>query len=68
MSRYALFCAAKAADNAWMSEIARVFGVKDAGRARIQGRASGEPGSHLRALYDQSETARIAYQAVRGRA
>lgn len=68
MTRYALYCAAHAADDAWMSEIARLFGAKDAGRARIEGRAAGEPGSHLRALYDQSQSTRIAYQALRGRA
>lgn len=65
MSRFALFRAAAAADRAWMTEIARVFGVAGAGQARIEGRAMGEPGSLLRTLGDQSMQANRAYQAAR---
>lgn len=66
MSRFTLFQAASAADDAWMAEIVRVFGAAGAGRARVQGRAAGEPGSALRALHDLSMTTREAYRASRG--
>jgi hypothetical protein len=42
MSKLALFQAASAADKAWMAEIARIFGDREAGRARFNGRATGE--------------------------
>lgn len=65
MSRFALFAAANAADKAWMAEVARVFGPREAGLARVHGRAAGEPGSHLRDLHDRCVKTRDAYAALR---
>jgi hypothetical protein len=65
MSRLALFVAANAADEAWMAEVARVFGACEAGLARVHGRAAGEPGSHLRDLHDRCMRTRDAYVALR---
>lgn len=62
MSKLALFQAARAAEKAWTDEIVRVFGEREAGLARFQGRASGEPGSALRGLYDVYVKARDAYE------
>lgn len=44
--------ASHAADDAWMAELYRLFG-RDAGHhERYSPEGKGEPGSHLRALYD----------------
>lgn len=64
MSKFALFQAANAADKAWMVEIARIFGAREAGLARFHGRATGEPGSHLRYLYQGYVETRDAYNAA----
>jgi hypothetical protein len=64
MSRLRLLQACTAADKAWMTEVERVFGERDADMARFDGRATGERGSHLRALYEQYVKARDAYRAV----
>ncbi len=61
MSRLRLLQASTAADRAWMAEVANVFGEKDAGLARFQDRASGEPGTPLRDLFDKYVRARDAY-------
>lgn len=61
MSKLRLLQEATAADKAWMAEVAAVFGAREAGMARFHGRATGEPGSHLRELYDQYVKARDAY-------
>lgn len=53
-----------AADKAWMAEVLVMFG-RDADMARFQGRATGEPGSRLRELYDRFVKAREAYRAHR---
>jgi hypothetical protein len=62
-SKLHLLNASTEADKAWMAEVAAVFGVKDAGMARFQDRANGEPGTRLRALYDAYTKARDAYFA-----
>jgi hypothetical protein len=54
-----------AADKAWMAEVAAVFGEREAGLARFQDRANGEPGTRLRALYDAYVKARDAYMSDR---
>lgn len=64
MSKFALFQAASAADKAWMAEIARSFGDREAGLARFHGRATGAPGSHLRNLYQRYVETRDAYNAA----
>lgn len=64
MSKFALFQAASAADKAWMVEIARIFGDRDAGLARVHGRARGEPGSRLHHLYQGYVRTRDAYNAA----
>lgn len=46
-----------------MAEVAAVFGERDAGMARFHGRATGEPGSRLRELYNEYVKARDAYGA-----
>ncbi|MES1156442.1 MAG: hypothetical protein ABUL73_01570 [Alphaproteobacteria bacterium] len=61
MSKLALFQAAKAADQAWMSEIVRLFGDRDAGSVRFHGKGAGEPGSRLREFYDRYVKTRDAY-------
>lgn len=63
MSKLRLHQNSAAADRAWMAEVAVVFGEKDAGLARFQGRANGEPGTRLRELYDCYVKARDAYDA-----
>lgn len=63
MSKLALLLASNEADKAWMEEVRAVFGVRDAGMARFHGRATGEPGSRLRELYDRHVKARDAYNA-----
>lgn len=63
MSKLRLLQESTAADRAWMVEVASVFGEREAGLARFQGRATGEPGSRLRALYDCYVKARDAYDA-----
>jgi hypothetical protein len=62
MSKLRLLQESTAADRAWMAEVAAVFGERDAGLARFQGRATGEPGSRLRELYNRYVAARDAYQ------
>lgn len=61
MSKFRLLQASTAADKAWMTEVTAVFGERDAGMARFQDRANGEPGSRLRELYDSYVAARDAY-------
>jgi hypothetical protein len=61
MSKLRLLQESTAADRAWMAEVAAVFGTRDAGLARFQGRATGEPGSRLRELYNDYVKARDAY-------
>lgn len=63
MSKLRLLQESTAADRAWMAEVAQVFGEREAGLARFQGRATGEPGSRLRELYDRYVKARDAYNA-----
>lgn len=63
MSKLRLLQESTDADRAWMSEVKAVFGDRDAGMARFQGRANGEPGSRLRELYDRYVKAREAYEA-----
>ena len=46
-----------------MAEVELVFGKSEAGLARFHGRATGEPGSRLRELYDRYTKARDAYSA-----
>ena len=55
---------ATAADKAWMAEVVAVFGEREAGMARFEERANGEPGSRLRELYNQYVAARDAYKLV----
>ncbi|MEZ5996104.1 MAG: hypothetical protein R3C25_10135 [Hyphomonadaceae bacterium] len=64
MSKLALFQAASAADKAWMIEVARIFGNSEAGLARFHGRATGEPGSQLRALYLRYVETSDAYESA----
>jgi hypothetical protein len=46
-----------------MAEVAEVFGTRNAGLARFDGRAMGERGSKLRGLYDAYIAARDVYEA-----
>lgn len=64
MSRFRLLLEARAADKAWMTEVIAVFGERDAGMARFDERANGEPGTRLRELYNLHVMARDAYMAV----
>jgi|CXWL01.1.fsa_nt_gi hypothetical protein len=64
MSKLSLLQASSAADKAWMAEVVAVLGERDAGMARFQERASGEPGSRLRTLYNAYVAARDAYASV----
>jgi len=64
VSKLRLLQDSTAADRAWMAEVAAVFGEKEAGLARFQGIATGEPGSRLRELYDCYVKARDAYQSI----
>ena len=61
MGKLSLLQASTAADKAWMIEVVAVFGERDAGMARFQARATGEPGSRLRDLYNSYVAARDAY-------
>lgn len=61
MSRLRLLQQSTAADKAWMAEVAAIFGERDAGMARFQDRANGEPGTRLRELYNAYVVARDAY-------
>lgn len=63
MSKLRLLQESTAADRAWMAEVETVFGKSNAGLARFQGRATGEPGSKLRDLYEQYMKATSAYLA-----
>lgn len=63
MSKLKLLQDSTAADKAWMDEVKKVFGERDAGMARFHGRATGEPGTRLRELYDCYVKARDAYDA-----
>ena len=63
MSRVRILQESDAADKAWMAEVAAVFGDREAGMARFDGRGAGEPGSRLRELYDLHVKARNAYEA-----
>ncbi|WP_395646631.1 hypothetical protein [Terricaulis sp.] len=65
-SKLRLLQASTAADKAWMAEVVAVFGVRDAGIARFQDRANGEPGTLLRQLYDVYIATRNAYLASQG--
>ncbi len=61
MNKLRLLQDSTAADKAWMAEVRTVFGERDAGMARFHGRATGEPGTRLRELYDLYVKARDAY-------
>jgi hypothetical protein len=61
MNKLRLLQAQNAADEAWMAEVVVVFG-RDAGLARFQERANGEPGTRLRELYNRFVAAREAYE------
>lgn len=63
MSELRLHQESAAADKAWMEEVRNVFGERDAGMARFHGRATGEPGTRLRELYDAYVKTRAAYEA-----
>lgn len=63
MSKLRLLQESTEADKAWMAEVRSVFGEREAGMARFHGRATGEPGTHLRELYDRYVKARDAYNA-----
>jgi hypothetical protein len=63
MSKLRLLQESTEADKAWMLEVRSVFGERDAGMARFHGRATGEPGTRLRELYDVYVKARDAYNA-----
>ncbi len=65
MSKLRLLQASAAAERAWMAEVEVVFGARDASFARFQERASGDPGSLLRALHDAYVKARAAYEAAK---
>lgn len=64
MSKLRLLVDSTAADKAWMAEVVAIFGARDAGLARFQDRAQGEPGSRLRELYDHYVLTRDAYLSV----
>ena len=64
-SKLRLLQASSAADKAWMLEVVAVFGARDAGLARLQDRANGEPGSRLRELYDLYVSTRDAFLSAR---
>lgn len=61
MNKLRLLREQNAADEAWMVEVVAVFG-RDAGLARFQERANGEPGTRLRELYNRLVAAREAYK------
>ena len=64
VSKLSLLRASTAADKAWMSEVAAVFGERRASMVRFQERANGEPGTRLRELYNAYVAARDAYLCV----
>lgn len=51
------------AETAWMTELRKVFGERDAGLVRFQDRGAGEPGSHLNTLYLAFVASRDRYTA-----
>ncbi|MBL8547472.1 MAG: hypothetical protein JNL81_13485 [Hyphomonadaceae bacterium] len=63
MSKLRLLQESTEADKAWMAEVRSVFGERDAGMARFHGRATGEPGTRLRELYNLYVKARDAYDS-----
>ena len=63
MSRLRLLQDCSTAERDWMSEVAVVFGDREAGMARFDGRGMGEAGSRLRDLYGAYVKAREAYEA-----
>ena len=63
MSKLRLLQESDEANKAWLAEIEVVFGAKEAALARYEGRATGEPGTPLRDLYDRQKKARGAYEA-----
>jgi hypothetical protein len=63
MSKLRLLQESTEADKAWMEEVRATFGDREAGMARFHGRATGEPGTRLRELYDRYVKARDAYNA-----
>lgn len=63
MSKLRLHQDSVAADRAWMAEVVAQFGEREAGMARFQGRATGEPGTRLRELYNAYVAARDAYSS-----
>jgi len=65
VSKLSLLQAAASAEKIWMFEVQTVFGVRSASYARHQDRATGEPGSRLRELYDAYESARTAYASAK---
>jgi hypothetical protein len=65
VSRLWLLQESTKADRAWMAEVAVVFGVREAGLARFDGRARGEPGTKLRELFAAYEKAQDAYDGQR---
>ncbi len=63
MSRLRLLQDVDAAEKAWMAEATTVFGARDAGMAKFDGRATGEVGSRLRELHTLYMRAKDAYEA-----
>jgi hypothetical protein len=63
MSKLRLLQDATEADRAWMAEVRSQFGDREAGMARFHGRATGEPGTRLRELYNEYVKTRDAYNA-----
>lgn len=63
MSKLRLLQGSTDADKAWMAEVRSVFGEREAGMARFHGRATGEPGTRLRELYNIYVKARDAYES-----
>lgn len=63
MSKLRLLQDSTDADKAWMAEVRSVFGEREAGMARFHGRATGEPGTRLRELYNIYVKARDAYES-----
>jgi hypothetical protein len=49
-----------------MAEVAAVFGAREAGLARFQDRANGEPGTRLRELFNEYVKARDEYEKSDG--
>lgn len=53
------------ADNAWQSELVKVFGAKSAPSMRFVTAGKGMPGSNLRKIWENREAARVAMIAER---